>query len=646
MYGTTKSQVAYAVKIYISAMLAYFFAVEIGLSNPYWSIVTCVVLANPLSGLLYARAIYRLIGTLIAGALSLLLSALFINEPILLISLTGLISALILTMSFADRTPKAYSFQLAGVTMMLVLIAYMGQPSTMFPMVTSRVLEICIGILAIMFVDSFWQPGSSLATLRARKDNWINDLTKWREDSFLALSDHSVDQDRIKLLNDVSSLSQSVSTMKYDFSIDKQTRQALIALQKSIIRLIPRIAAIAHAMTGLSKETHAKILKPQNRLLLNSTEQSLNFSKIPTSVYIQASPWEKMILKQLEQLLLQHKDDWLELMKLNQLVDGHSVNKETINSAMKAKALPLIRDTGLMVRMFAGISLTYSILCSIWYFTGWMQGPNLVLLGVVAIGFFGAADEPGTTIKQFGRFTFISVLMAFFLSYVLLPLANNYAGFLIVMAMYMLPIGLWASKNPLALLALALSLSTINLQSHYTPFNIDYFLENAIASLVGVHVAFVAASAFRRWGAQNAIEQLIKREKKDALSLHYRFNEPAVQKYATRALDRMALQATRLEVSIEKTNFIVLAGICANVYAARLRQATSESSELQFIKPLLLLLTKYDRQDDTTTSALIKQIDLSLQISHEQGLSDVQRLLTGLRLAMFPHSPNWKLTHA
>nr|WP_276308250.1 FUSC family protein [Mixta theicola] len=107
-------------------MLAFALAENIGLQNPYWAMVTCCVLSNPVSGAVRARATYRFCGTLFAGVLTLTISAFLSNTPQLLIIVAGLSSSLMLGISYLDRTPRAYFFQLGAITMMLVAIAYIN----------------------------------------------------------------------------------------------------------------------------------------------------------------------------------------------------------------------------------------------------------------------------------------------------------------------------------------------------------------------------------------------------------------------------------------------------------------------------------------------------------------------------------------
>ncbi|WMN61664.1 FUSC family protein (plasmid) [Pseudoalteromonas xiamenensis] len=640
----SRQQCLFSVKVYISAMLAYLMAVELGLANPYWAMVTCCVLSNPLSAVVRAKATYRFAGTLFAGFISLLLCALLVNEPLILVMVTGLVSSAILALSYADRTPRAYSLQLAGVTIMLVLVAYLDQPESMFTMVVTRVVEICIGILSVTFVDALIFPETTQTMLQLRVDNWISDLKAWRDDCLTGIADQTTERDRLALLADVSSLSQLVSTMKLDHAVDRQTRQAMIALQRQIMAMIPSLSALGHAIHSLSPETRGRLSPSVESWKANN--EVMQPIVIPKAVYQLASPWEKLVLERVQRLLNQHLSDWASVTAFQHFLAGKPTHVCRHHAAIKAKAFPLPPDTGLMLRMFVGILLSYSLLSTFWYFTGWNQGPNMVLLGVVAISFFGGGDEPGMAIMHFGRFAFISTLTAFILGYVLLPLANSQTSFLLIMAAFMLPMGIWASKNPLAMLVLALSLSNVNFQNHYSPFTIGFFLESAIAMLVGVFVAFIAIALSRRWGAQHALQHLLKREHQDQQTLVHTFDDAAIETYATRSLDRMALQVSRLGAALGKESLILLNHLKANITMAKLRQLSDFHPMSSTLQPLLEVLSLQDYHPEHSAEEHLRLLDHILERANNEHQTDVVQLLTGLRMALYPTAPDWTPLYA
>src|SRR3546814_6411676 len=92
-------------------------------------------------------------------------------------------------------------------------------------------------------------------------------------------------------------------------------------------------------------------------------------------------------------------------------------------------AFPLASDIDHAARSAAGIFVAYILLCGLWLATGWHQGPNAVLMGTVAVAFFGGGDEPGKAIAAFGRFAVLSLFLAAILAYGLLPLDNDFPTF-------------------------------------------------------------------------------------------------------------------------------------------------------------------------------------------------------------------------
>src|SRR3546814_5374530 len=113
--------------------------------------------------------------------------------------------------------------------------------------------------------------------------------------------------------------------------------------------------------------------------------------------------------------------------------------------------------------------------------------PNAVLMGIVGVAFFGNLDEAGKAIAAFGRFSILGLLLTGFISYGLLPFAQDFPSFALLIGLVMLPLGAWAATNPMAILLLALSLSTINLQARYSPADFGVFLESSFGTLLGIY---------------------------------------------------------------------------------------------------------------------------------------------------------------
>jgi uncharacterized membrane protein YccC len=639
-----KRQLLHAAKMFISAMLAFALAESIGLQNPYWAMVTCCVLSNPVSGAVRARATYRFCGTLFAGVLTLAISALLSNTPVLLIAVAGLSSSMMLGISYLDRTPRAYFFQLGAITMMLVAIAYINHPDTMFTMVVTRVTEICLGILAVTLVDSVLFPSSLAPVLRKRLKGWLSDLARWQEDSLDGKAgDAQAEADRIRLLGDIASFNQMMTTLGYDSSVDKSTRQAAISIQQRVLQIVPLLSSIGSSITALPGSLQPALQPWLDEIRQQASKNTLNYARLnlllPRDESL--SPWEKLIVDELSEQIERWLTLWSEVQQLNAFLEGEPLPAALQAQMMRSRVFSPPPDTGIALCMFAGILTTYILLCGLWYFTSWEQGANMVLMGIVAIAFFGAGDNPGATIATFGRFAAIAMALGALLSYVLLPLAGDYGSFLIVMGLFLLPLGVWAASNPLATLAIALSLSNVNFQGHYAPNNMGLYLESTTATLIGVYVAFLCAALFQRWGTDQVVMRLIRQDAQEMLRINRHLCEADLQRYQARGLDRISALGSRLaSVGQVDRSPQLLARLKTGINLIRLQQA-GEASKGAVKLPELLAAFRQLSLAAETPPVLLSQIDAGLQQAWRQNDRRMLRPLTRLRLLHFPTALHW-----
>nr|SAY46375.1 p-hydroxybenzoic acid efflux pump subunit AaeB [Serratia marcescens] len=643
-----KTHLLYAAKLFIASMFAFALAESIGLQNPYWAMVTCCVLSNPVSGAVRARATYRFCGTLFAGVLTLAISAFLSNTPELLIIAVGLSSSIMLGISFLDRTPRAYFFQLGAITMMLVAIAYINHPDTMFNMVVTRVTEICLGILSVTFVDSILFPSSLAPVLRKRLKGWLADLECWQEDSLDGKTgDVLAETDRIRLLTDIATFNQMMTTLGYDSSVDKTKRQAAVAIQQRVLLIVPLLSSIGSSITALPESLRTALAPWLANISMQARGERPEYGDLDADLppVVQLSAWEKLIVDELTECVKHWLRLWGEVRRLNAFLEGESLPDSLYSEMMRSKVFSPPADTGMAIRMFAGILTTYTVLCCLWFLTGWEQGANMVLLGIVAIGFFGGGDNPGAAIATFGRFSLIAMSLGALLSYVLLPIAGDYGSFLIVMGIFLLPLGIWAATNPMATLVMALSLSNVNFQGHYAPNNMGLYLEGTTGTLIGVYCAFLCASLFRRWGTDHVLTRLIRKDAQEMLGLDRHVSERDLRRYQERALDRISALGTRLAALGQTDRSAqLLARLNTGINLIQL-QCASEC--IRKTSPIAELLREFRQLplNSETPAELLDKLNASLHYAWMKNAHELLYPLTRLRQHHFPQALQWSPEH-
>ena len=118
----------FACKTVLGAELALWFAMQLGLSQPLLAMMTAIIVAQPLSGMVMQKGLARLAGTLVGMAMSLVLMRFFAPMPWLFLLLLSLWMGLCTAASTLLRSAWAYAFVLAGYTVAIICLPVMAHP--------------------------------------------------------------------------------------------------------------------------------------------------------------------------------------------------------------------------------------------------------------------------------------------------------------------------------------------------------------------------------------------------------------------------------------------------------------------------------------------------------------------------------------
>lgn len=654
----------FSIKLFIAAMIAFAIAVSIGLPQPYWALVTCCVVINPLTGAVRSKAVYRFAGTAAGGLVAILLAAVFSSIPLLLIVGSGLAATAAFACSVLDRTPRGYGFGLFGITLMLVAVAGADHPESMFDTAVARVCEISLGIIAATVVDSVIVPRSLGGTLRRRLRGWLPDVEAWMHDALAGrVADAQAEHDRLKIIADVTALSALTGQLRYDPTVPRRDLQIALAIQTRLLRLIPLLSAVGARIAAFAPADHAAMdsLLREVKATLDDGMASDSAGYQPLIERIRAVPvapgedaaWHHLVRDTLCDLLGTALQTWREVTCLKAALDGAPLDPDLERRMRQTSAFPLVPDWNFALSVAGGILVTYTLLCGLWWATGWHQGAGAALIGTVALAFFWAPDDPGPAIAKFASFTVIAFASMGLLNYGLLPLAHDYPTFVIAMALFMLPLGVWASSNPMALLLLVMGLSSINLQAQYNPVDIGTYLETMFANLVGIFVAFSCSRLFRAVGPAHAFARFARKEREDVARLTRQAATPhSRDAYINRALDRIAAMTQRLSAAGRDDQSVrLLERLRAGVGVAEVRRtsATLSGEARAAVEALLAGVRREAGRSDDASPTLLALLDgaLSAAWRADQGSGQgsgghaLLRALAGLRLARFGSAPAW-----
>jgi len=634
----------FALKLYLAAMLAYLVAVHLAFPQSYWAVVTCCALMNPLSGAIRSKAMYRASGTVAAGFGALLLASALADAPSLLLACAGLVSVFAFGVAVLDRTPRAYGFQLFAVTLLLIVASGIDQPQNMFDTAVARICEIGVGLLSCTVVDSILAPRSLAPVMRNRMRSWLKDMQAWIDDTLSDRPEGAVARyDRHRIIADLTALSTLAGQLGFDPFVQAQERQAVFAIQRRLLRMVPLLSAIESHAAAWTAEEKATFRDWKRAVALRARAGQTADPALESMQEKQpGQAWSRLIRRNFIDLTTDLLSLWAETRQIADFLErGAAMPQALARDVRASRPFPLWPDFNLAVRVSAGILIAFGTICVLWWATAWTNGASALIMGMVAIAFFGNADKAEQAIGTFLRFAALGSVLGGVLAYGLLPLAENTELFFAVMALVILPIGAWAVTQPRALLMLALAIGNANLQAGYAAKGLDGYLSDALATLIGIFLGQLCIALVRETSPAHAVQRLVQQQRREVQAIARGARGNGHDIYISRSLDRAAGIVSR-SASHDDRARRVLAALRGGAAIGRIRPLASRLGGELRTACETILADVYQAREAIRTPQLRAHIDHALSAAYRAGDAAPQglmRALIGLRLAWFEEAP-------
>jgi uncharacterized membrane protein YccC len=204
---------------------------------------TVVITAHPLSGATFSKAVYRIVGTLIGAAGTIVLVPNLVNAPELLSLAIALWTGVFTYLSLIDGTPRAYVFQLAAYTIPLLGFPIVSVPELTFDIVVSRVQEILLGIIVASAISALVLPRSVASAITAQAEAWLAGARALSADIQAGRgSEQERDSERKRLAGMASAIDDLYLHLDYEAAVPGNTASGLRRLRGHIIALLPVLA--------------------------------------------------------------------------------------------------------------------------------------------------------------------------------------------------------------------------------------------------------------------------------------------------------------------------------------------------------------------------------------------------------------------
>ena len=662
-FRPSRLDLIFACKTFVAGMLALFISFELDLINPMWSIGTVMIIANPYSGMVSSKCVYRLIGTVAGAVIALLLTPHFINTPWLFTVILSLWVGFALYVSLLDRTPRSYVFMLAGYSTAMIVynaITYIDTYN-IFDIAVARVLEISVGVVSSAIVSATFFPVHVGAMIKQRVNKTLNDLEATFE-KLIAVQETPENYTQVLsvITRDASDIHALAVHLAYEKGELKGMTKPLQEMLHQVSLVVANLVALSQRVKQLEHlhlvnlvsnldmiRQHTLTFLKQEKILVPADLQTLpiGFEEDFAELISKATSEQKVVLAALKMDVRHFIANILAVKLLWQQIQQGNKEIPIEITAITTKYPSLHRDHGIAIRGGISAVLITFIVTAAWILSGWKAGFMMAQMGAITACILTALDNPVPVLRIFIWGSIVSAGLVFLYAFGIFPHVTHFWQLALVLFPVFLVAVTMMANQMLMPVGMVLGINTmmgLNLHNKYTMDAVSY-LDSSFAMVLGVLVSLIVIDLVRAVSPDTSATRI--------LTLHYQAMRQALNlsygsefKIHLRSmLDRVGVLNTKMvqnhEVKISIQNALIESSSIIDL--VRLQEISQKLPQLVGLKNevnmLQQQLTEYFQMQEKQLSLnhfpirIVQQIDLlqriAAQIEEEQL---AQRMLISL----------------
>jgi uncharacterized membrane protein YccC len=645
-------------------MLAFYIALLLDMPRPYWAMASVYITSNVLTGATRSKAVYRILGTLIGAAGTIVLVPNLVNAPELLSLAIALWVGICLYLSLIDGTPRSYVFMLAGYTVALLAFPVVSTPQSTFDIVVARVQEITLGIICASVVATLVLPRSVASAIAVQADAWLAGARRLGIDVLTGRgSNQERDNERIRLAAAASDIDQLGRHLDYEAATSANVARGLQRLRQHMLSLLPLLGSIEDRKLALDshEEVSARVagLRTRTARWLEQGGQDGQEADALRAVLDEARPvlnadagWADVTVAGLI-VRLRNLVDVMEDCRLlrGAIADGR--DPDSLPFAFTPDALTVAiphRDHGLALLSAASVALSVVACSGFWIATGWPDGVTAPLFAAVIGSLLAGADDPLPTFRNFYPLFLAVIAVNGIYVFGVFPRITAFEMLIVALMPAFVLFG-WMAARPAtarigSMLAIYISVQ-LALNSSYSG-DFSSFANSSIALMLGIALTGVVCGIVRLLGASWIAGRLLRSNWSTLATAAERKSRWDRVAIASLIQHRLALLAARIAVVPAE----------ARSDAANLRQLRTALSIIDVRRASLGLSRRTGSAIDAFLARLasacrthtvgqlkdelVGQLDTAIALTLQESSNEVRDqalvALAGVRSGLFPDS--------
>lgn len=605
-FRPSRLDLIFALKTFIAGMLALFVSFELDLINPMWSIGTVLIIANPYSGMVSSKCVYRVVGTIGGAVIALTLTPHLINTPWIFTVVLSLWVGFALYVSLLDRTPRSYAFMLAGYSTAMIVfnaITYIDQYN-IFDIALARVIEISIGVISSAVVSATILPMHIGSAIKQRVIKTLKDT----ENLFANLLTTDSQQNNTQLLAAITRDTTDIHALAVHLSYEKGE---LHGMTKPLQEMLHQISMVVANLVALSErikqlqelrfiETHAEKLQQLSAHVVQFLEQKdliidENILQLPdefesdfASLMKSASTHQQVLVAAMKMDVRHFISNVLAVKVLWQRIQQGNKEIPDNITPMTTKYPSLHRDHGVAIRGGISAVLITFIVTGVWIVSGWKAGFMMAQMGAVTACILTALDNPVPVLRIFIWGSIASAVLVFVYAFGIFPHVTTFWELgLVLLPMFLFAVSMMANQM-LMPVGMVLGINTmmgLNLHNAYSMDAVSY-LDSSFAMILGVLVSLIVIDVVRAMSPDTSASRI--------LALHYRAMRQAI--YLPYGLDFKV----HLRSMLDRIGILNSKMVQSNEIKASIQQALIESSSIVDLSRLQELANQFPQTSELT----------------------------------------------
>ena len=489
--GPNLATLAYTLRTMLAIGIALFTAFALQLQSPLSSVTTVLIVANPVTGALVSKSVWRLLATLLGAVAAVVLMAAFAQAPLLFTVALSLCIGLACMVASLLRYFRAYGAVLAGYTIIIVASGSFADPLNIFVGALSRVSAVSVGIVSAALVFLLTTLPTPPALGRTIED-LIRDIAQafvvYRRPEGQALDTLKADRlPRTGLLTRAGALDEAIEYAGADSYVLRRRMGRLRLGAARLLGLLSMLEPLHELPMPNSPDAEAgrraQGIARETMLSLSQLQRGRLASSLPAieAAHAEVAALASGMRDPQALTLTLHERDLLE--QLAQAI-GDLTGAGPADTRMRLRAYldwqTAIRNgvRGFLVTLIGGL---------FWYVTQWTAGPTMLSFLVPAACLLSSSPSASRASVEFATGTVLAIVGSALCQTFILPQISGFPLLWGALCLCLAP-GIWLQFDPVhrnrAFAYVVFFNATVNIHNPITYDDISLF-NNWLAVLLG-----------------------------------------------------------------------------------------------------------------------------------------------------------------